>query len=132
MSQNLRALSVPKSLKVTIACMFFRGNPVAWFQRAVQRCLYRWNKFRSLLERNFGSFGADWDRRMVKEFGNSTDDASDDGFGRYEGAGPSSAPDKDAGDDSSDDGDNEDDPEEDPEEESDGTETQDKGVVREG
>ena len=75
MSQNLRAL--PKNFKVIIACMFFRGEPAAWFERAVQPRIYRWNKFRSLLERNFGSFGADWERRMVKEFGNSTDDSSE-------------------------------------------------------
>ena len=47
-------------------------------------------------------------------------------FGQYEGACPSSALDRDAGDDSSNDGDDE----EDLEEESDGTETQEKGVVR--
>ena len=27
------------------------------------------------MEKNFGSLGADWERRMVKEFGNSTDDS---------------------------------------------------------
>ena len=59
MSQNFRALSIPKNLKVTIACMFLRGEPVVWFERAVQPHLYRWNKFRFSLERNFGSFGAD-------------------------------------------------------------------------
>ena len=107
---------------MTIACMFLRGEPAVWFERAIQPRLYKWNKFRSSLERNFGSFGADWERRMVKEFENSTDDASDGGFSRYEGVGPSSAPDKDAIDDSSDDGDDEEDPEKDLEEESDGTE----------
>ena len=132
MSQNLRALFVPKNLKLIIACMFFRGEPAAWFDREVQPRLYRWNKFRSSLERNFGSFGVDWERRMVKEFGNSTDDAIDGGFGRYEGVGPSSAPDRDAGGSSSDDGDDKEDPEEDPEEELDGTETQEKGAVCEG
>ena len=70
----------------------------------------------------------DWERRMVKQFGNSTDDSSEGYFGRYKGAGPSSAPNRDIGDDSSDDGDDE----EDPEKESDGTETQEKGVVCEG
>ena len=72
---------------------------------------------------------------MVKEFGNSTDDSSESGFGQYEGAGPSNAPGRDARDDSSDssdDGNDEEDPMEDPEEESDGTETQEQGVVREG
>ena len=69
---------------------------------------------------------------MVKEFWNSIDDASDGGFGWYEGASPSSAPDRDAGDDSSDDGDDEEVFEENPKEESDGTETQEKGVVCEG
>ena len=55
-------------------------------------------------------------KRTVKEFGNSTDDVSDSDFGRYKGAGPSSAPGRDVGDDSdnsSDYGDDEEDPEED-------------------
>ena len=69
---------------------------------------------------------------MVKEFVNSTDDSSEGGFGRCERAGPSNAPDRDAGGDSSDDGDDEEDPDEDPKEKSDGIETQEKGVVREG
>ena len=73
MSQNFRALSIPKNLKVTIACMFLRGEPAAWFEHAVQPYLYRWNKFRSLLEINFGSFSTDWERRMIKEFGNYTE-----------------------------------------------------------
>ena len=138
MSQNLRALSISKNLKVMVACMFLRGEPTAWFECAVQPRIYRWNKFRSLLERNFGSFGADWERRMVKEFGNSSDDSSEGGFGRCDGAGPSNALGRDAGDDSSDDsdssddGDDEEDPKKDPEKESDEIETQEKGVVREG
>ena len=131
MSQNFRALSVRKNLKVTIAFMFLRGKLAAWYERAIQPRIYRWNKFRSSLERNFGSFGGDWERRMVKEFGNSTDDSSEGGFGRYEGVGPSNSPDRYARGDSSD-GDDDEDPKEDPEEESDGTETQEKGVVREG
>ena len=69
---------------------------------------------------------------MVKEIGNRTDDSSEGGVGRYESGGPSNAPGKDAGGDSNDDGDDEEDPEEDHEEEIDGTETQDKGVVRGG
>ena len=64
---------------------------------------------------------------MAKEFGNSTDDSSEGGFGRYEGVGPPNAPNRDAGANSS----NGDD-KEDPEEESDGTETQENGAVREG
>ena len=132
MSQNLKALFVPKNLKVMIACMFLRGELVALFEHAFQPHIYKWNKFRSSLERNFGSFGSDWERRMVKEFGNCTDDSSEGGFGRYEGAGPLNAPEKDAGVDSNDDSDDEEDPEEDPEEEKDATETQEKGVVREG
>ena len=107
MSQNFKALSVPKSLKVKIACMFLRGEPVVWFERVIQPRMYRWNKFRSSLERNFRSFGADWERRMVKEFENSTDDSSEGGLGQYEGAGPLNALDKDAKDDSSDDDDDE-------------------------
>ena len=54
---------------------------------------------------------------MIKEFGNSTNDSSDAGFGRYEGAGPSNALGRDARDDSSGDSDGSDDGngEEDPE-----------------
>ena len=111
----------------SVACMFLRGEPAAWFERAIQSRLYRWNMFRSFLERNFRSFGLDWERRRIKVFGNSTDDSSEGGFGRYEGAGPSSALDRDARDDSSDDGDDE----EDPKEELDGTEIEVKGVVHE-
>ena len=69
---------------------------------------------------------------MVKEFGNSTNDSSEGGLGWYGSAGPSNAPGKDAGGDSSDDGDDEEDPKEDPEEEIDGTETQEKDIVRKG
>ena len=121
MSQNFRALFVPKNLNIIIACMFLRGEPATWFVRAVQPHLYRWNKFRPSLERNFGSFGVDWKRRMIKEFENCTDDSSDGGFGRDEGVGPSNAPSRDAGNDS-DDSDDEDDGE-DLEEESDGDKT---------
>ena len=86
--------------------------------------MYRCNKFRSSLERNFGSLGANWDRRMVKEFGNDTDDSSEGGLSRCENIGPSNAPGRDAGDDGSDNSDDKEDPEEDPKEETDGTETQ--------
>ena len=34
MSQNFKALSIPKSLKLKIACMFLRGKPTVWFERA--------------------------------------------------------------------------------------------------
>ena len=112
--------------------MFLRGEPAAWFEHAVQSLMYMWNKFRSSLERNFGSFGEDWERRIVKDFGNSTDDSSEGGFGRCKGGGPSNALGRDARDDRSDDSDDEEDLEEDPEEQADGTETQEKGVVREG
>ena len=43
--------------------------------------MYMLNKFKSLLERNFGSVSADWERRMIKEFGNNTDDSSEGGLG---------------------------------------------------
>ena len=81
--------------------------------------------------------GADWEWRMVKEFGNSTDDSSDVSFGHDEGAGPSNVPVRNARNDySSDNGDNDDDykeePKEDPKEESDGDKTQEKGVIHEG
>ena len=59
MSQNFRALSVPKNLKVKIACMFLRGASAMWFEVACSPCLYRWNKFRSSIERNFGSLYVD-------------------------------------------------------------------------
>ena len=60
-----------------------------WFEAARSPHLYRQNKFRSSLERNFISLGADWEQKMVKEFHNSTDDSSDGGFGHDEGTGPS-------------------------------------------
>ena len=81
MSQNFKALSIPKSLKVKIACMFMRGEPVTWFERAAQPYMYRWKKFISSIERNFGSFDTDWERKMVKEFGNSTNDSNEGGLG---------------------------------------------------
>ena len=98
--------------------MFLRGEPAVWFECAVQPRMYRWNKFRSYLERNFGSLGANWEIQMVKEFGNSTDDSSEGGHGRCENA--SNAPGRDDGSDNNDD---EEDPKEDPEEETNGTET---------
>ena len=58
-------------------------------------------------------------------FGNCTNDSSDGGFGRDEGAGPSNVPGRDGIDDS----DDKEDPEEDLKEESDGDKTQEKGVV---
>ena len=71
MSQNFKAIFIPKSLKVKVACMFWRGEPTVWFEHAAQPHMYRWNKFRSYLERNFRSLGANWESRMVKEFENS-------------------------------------------------------------
>ena len=106
--------------------MCFRGEPSMWFELAAQPRLYRWNKFRSSLETNFGSFGAKWESGIIKEFGNSTEDSSEGGLGLCESAGPSNAPSRDtrdAGSASSD----EEDPKEDPEEETDGTKTQ-RGV----
>ena len=108
--------------------MFLRGEPTAWFERAAQPCMYRWNKLSSSLERNFESFGVDLERQMVKEFGNSMDDSSEGGLSRYENAGPSNAPGRDVGGDSSDDGDDA----KDTEEQIDGNETLEKGVVRKG
>ena len=32
MSQNFRALFMPRSLRVAIACMFLRGGLVVWFE----------------------------------------------------------------------------------------------------
>ena len=49
---------------------------------------------------------------MVKEFGNSTDDSSEGGLGRYKNAGPSTASGRDAGGNSTNSGDDEEDPEE--------------------
>ena len=112
MSLNLKVLAEPKSLKVKIASLFLRGELAIWFERVAEPRMYRWNKFRSSLERNFGSFGADWESRMVKEFGNSTEDSSEGGLGRYEGAGPSSALVRDTGDSNSDSSDREEDTDE--------------------
>ena len=85
--------------------------------------MYRWNKFRFLLERNFGSVSADWERRMIKEFGNSTDDSSEGGLGQCESAGSLNVPGRDAGCDSSDSGADEKDPNKDPERKTDRTKT---------
>ena len=85
--------------------------------------MYRWNKFRSSLERNFGSLGADWERRMVKEIGTNTDDSSEGGLGRCEGTGPSSALGRDTGDSGSDSSNPEEDLEENPKEDTNGTES---------
>ena len=123
MSQNFKALSIPKSLKVEIACMFLRGELTVWIDHVAQPRMYRWNEFRSSLERNFGSFGADWESRMVKEFGNITDDSSEGDLGRCKSACPSNAPSRDARGDGSD-SDDEEDLKEDPEKETEGTKTQ--------
>ena len=104
--------------------MFLKREPVVWFEHAAQPQIYRWNKFKSSLERNFGSLSVDWERRMVKEFWNSTDDSSEGGLGPCESAGPSNALGRDAGDDGSDSDNDEEDPEEDTKGETDKTETQ--------
>ena len=91
-------------------------------KRVAQLHMYRWNKSKSLLERNFRSFGADWDRRMVNRFWNSTYNSSEGGLGRYESASPSNALGRDAEGDGSDSNDEED-HEEDPERKSKGTKT---------
>ena len=103
--------------------MFLRAEPVVWFEHVAQPRMYRWNKFRSSLERNFGSLGANWERQMVKEFGNSIDDSSKGGLGRCESAGPSNALGRDPGDDGSDSDNDEEDPEENPKGETDEAET---------
>ena len=89
--------------------MFLKGALAMWFETARLPHLYRWNKFRSSTKRNFKSLGADWERRMVKEFGNSTDDSSEGGFDHDEGAGPSNVPVKNARNDDSNDNDDNDD-----------------------
>ena len=48
--------------------MFLRGEPTVWIELIAQLRVCRWNKFRSLLEENFKSFGTDWDRWTVNEF----------------------------------------------------------------
>ena len=85
--------------------------------------MYRWKNFISSIERNFGSFDTNWERQMVKEFGNSTDDSSEGGLGLCENVGPSNALGRDTRDDGSKSSDDEEDPKENPEEEADGTET---------
>ena len=103
MSQNFRALFIPKSLRVTIACIFFRGIHAIWFETATQTHLYGWNKFRSSLERNFGSFDVAWEKRMVKEFRNCIDIFSDGSSGSKECASPSNVLDREARDNDDDD-----------------------------
>ena len=111
--KNFRALSVPKNLKVKITCMFLRGAPAMWFEVAHSPLLYTRNKFRSSIQRNFESLGADWERRIVKKFGNSTNDSSKGHFSHDEGACPFNVPVRNArNDDSNDSGDNEGDYEE--------------------
>ena len=88
MSHNFIALFISRSLILAIVCMFLRGGPAVWFETIVEPQLYRWNKFRYALERTFGDLGAPWESRIVNEFGNSTDDSSDGGFGRKEEACP--------------------------------------------
>ena len=88
-----------------------------WFETARSPHLYRWNKFRSCIDRNFKSLGVDWEQTMVKEFENSTDDSSEGGFGCDEGASPSNVLVRNArNDDSNDSGDNDDDYKEEPKE----------------
>ena len=88
--------------------------------------MYQWNKFRSFLERNFRSFSADWESRMVKEFRNSTEDSSEGGLGHCKGACPLSAPSRDTGESGGDGSHFKEDPEEDPKEDIDGTETRNR------
>ena len=99
-----------------------------WIKRVAQLYMYRWNKSKSLLERNFWSFGVDWDRWMVNKFWNSfwnsTNDFSEGGLGWCKSTGPSNTLGRDAGGDGSDSDEDEEDPEEDLEEETDETETQ--------
>ena len=117
--------------------MFLRGAPAMWFEATHSLRPYKQNKFRFSIERNFGSLSADWERRIVKEFGNSTDDSSESGFDRDDGACPSNILVRNArNDDSNDSGDNDDDYEEEPEEdlkeESNRDKIQEKGVIHEG
>ena len=103
--------------------MFLRGEPIVWIGRVAQLRMYRLNKFRSLLQRNFRNLGIEWHRRMVNESGNNTDDLSEGGLGRCESTCSSNAPGKDAGGDDSDSNDEED-PKEDTEVETERTKTQ--------
>ena len=36
------------------------GEPAVWVEHVDQLCMYRWDKFKPLLERNFRSFDGDW------------------------------------------------------------------------
>ena len=49
-SKNYKVLSIPKSLKVGVACVYLWGESAVWIERVAQFCVYRWNKFRSLLK----------------------------------------------------------------------------------
>ena len=60
-----------------ITCMFLRGGPAVWFETIAKPQLYKWNNFRSALERTFGGFGALWESRMENKFENCTNDSSD-------------------------------------------------------
>ena len=82
MAQNFRALCIPKAARILIACMFLRGIPTQWFEEVAEPPMYRWNKFRICLEMTFmGPVGC-WQRLIVNEYGNSTADYSDGGYGR--------------------------------------------------
>ena len=62
--------------------MFLRGRPSEWFDDVAKPCMYRWNKFRWGLESKFMGYIGPWEKRMINEFENCTDDDSDDKFGR--------------------------------------------------
>ena len=48
--------------------------------------MYRWNKFRWGLESKFMGYVGPWEKWMINEFGNCTDDDSDGEFGSKESA----------------------------------------------
>ena len=96
------------------------GEPAVWIERVAQLYMYKWNESRSVLERSFRSLGVKWHRRIVNEYGNSTEGTSEGGLSRCESASPLNAPGRDTGGDGSDSNDEEN-PEEDPKGEIDGT-----------
>ena len=62
------------------------GEPAMWIERVAQLYMYRWDESRSVLERSFRSLGVKWHRRIVNEYGNSTQGTSEGGLSRCDGS----------------------------------------------
>ena len=78
--------------------MFLMGEPAVWIEHVAQLRMYRWDKSRSVFERSFRSLGVEWHRRIVNEFGNSTEDNnSEGGLSQCESTSPSNTLGRDTG-----------------------------------